>query len=52
MSEAQHKAQGVVGIALMIQIGDTLNSDLQLFTTALNKVTYKGEKSFHIFLAK
>lgn len=48
MSEAQHKAQGVVGIALMIQIGDTLNSDLQLFTTALNKVTYKGEKNFFL----
>jgi hypothetical protein len=47
MSEAQQKAQGIVGISLMIQIGETLNPDLQLFTTALGKVAYKGEKNPH-----
>lgn len=42
MSEAQHKAQGIVGISLMVQIGDTLTSELRLITSALNKVVYKG----------
>lgn len=42
MSEAQHKAQGIVGISLMVQIGDTLTNELRLITTALNKVMYKG----------
>ncbi len=42
MSEAQHKAQGIVGISLMVQIGDTLTNELRLITSALNKVMYKG----------
>jgi hypothetical protein len=42
MSEAQHKAQGIVGISMMVQIGDTLTNELRLITSALNKVMYKG----------
>lgn len=43
MSEAQHKAQGIVGISLMVQIGDTPNPELRIITSSFNKVTYKGE---------
>jgi hypothetical protein len=42
MSEAQHKAQGIVGISLMVQIGETLTSELRMITSMFNKVTYKG----------
>lgn len=43
MSEAQHKAQGIVGISLMLQIGDTPNPELRIITSAFNKVLYKGK---------
>lgn len=43
MSEAQHKAQGIVGISLMVQIGDTPNPELRIITSTFNKVLYKGE---------
>lgn len=43
MSEAQHKAQGIVGISLMVQIGDTPNPELRLITSTFNKVLYKGK---------
>lgn len=42
MSEAQHKAQGVVGISLMVQIGDTPNPELRLITSTFNKVLWRG----------
>uniref|UniRef100_A0A182W4B9 Alpha-carbonic anhydrase domain-containing protein n=1 Tax=Anopheles minimus TaxID=112268 RepID=A0A182W4B9_9DIPT len=45
MSEAQHKAQGIVGISLMLQIGDTPNPELRIITSAFNKVLYKGKPS-------
>lgn len=48
MSEAQHKSQGIVGISLMIQIGDTPNPELRIITTTFNKVTYRGK--FYGFL--
>jgi hypothetical protein len=43
MSEAQHKAQGIVGISLIVQIGDTPNPELRIITSTFNKVLYKGE---------
>ncbi|XP_046970863.1 carbonic anhydrase-related protein 10 isoform X1 [Vanessa cardui] len=42
MSEAQHKSQGVVGISLMVQIGEPTNKELRLITSAFNKVTFRG----------
>lgn len=45
MSEAQHKAQGIVGISLMVQIGETLTNELRMITSTFNKVTYKGKVS-------
>uniref|UniRef100_A0A182TCS6 Alpha-carbonic anhydrase domain-containing protein n=1 Tax=Anopheles maculatus TaxID=74869 RepID=A0A182TCS6_9DIPT len=45
MSEAQHKAQGIVGISLMLQIGDTPNPELRIITSAFNKVLYKGSST-------
>lgn len=43
MSEAQHKSQGIVGISLMVQIGDTPNPELRIITSTFNKVQYRGE---------
>ncbi|KAL7031339.1 hypothetical protein ACKWTF_006966 [Chironomus riparius] len=45
MSEAQHKAQGIVGISLMVQIGETLTNELRMLTSTFNKVTYKGSST-------
>ncbi|KAF9424389.1 hypothetical protein HW555_000528 [Spodoptera exigua] len=42
MSEAQHKSQGIVGISLMVQVGEPINTDFRLITSAFNKVTYRG----------
>ncbi|XP_031849880.1 carbonic anhydrase-related protein A isoform X2 [Nomia melanderi] len=42
MSEAQHKSQGLVAISLMVQLGETLNAELQVLTSVFNKVMYKG----------
>ncbi|XP_063366412.1 carbonic anhydrase-related protein 10-like [Cydia amplana] len=42
MSEAQHKSQGIVGISLMVQIGEPTNKELRLITSAFNRVNYRG----------
>ncbi|EGI59130.1 hypothetical protein G5I_12721 [Acromyrmex echinatior] len=41
MSEAQHKSQGLVAISLMVQLGETLNPELQIITSVFNKVIYR-----------
>lgn len=51
MSEAQHKAQGIVGISLMVQIGDTPNPELRIITSTFNKVLYKGKTTFSVIHA-
>lgn len=43
MSEAQHKSQGIVGISVMVQIGDTPNNELRIITSTFNKVLYRGK---------
>lgn len=43
MSEAQHKSQGIVGLSLMVQIGETPNPELRIITSTFNKVLYRGE---------
>ena len=45
MSEAQHKSQGIVGISLMVQIGDTPNPELRIITSTFNKVQYRGSST-------
>ncbi|XP_073994667.1 carbonic anhydrase-related protein A isoform X1 [Rhodnius prolixus] len=42
MTEAQHKSQGIVGISLMVQIGETPNNELRLITSSFSKVKFKG----------
>lgn len=46
MSEAQHKAQGIVGISLMVQIGESLTNELRMITSTFSKVMYKGKQIF------
>ncbi|PNF43045.1 hypothetical protein B7P43_G05565, partial [Cryptotermes secundus] len=43
MSEAQHKSQGIVGISLMVQIGDTPNPELRIITSTFNQIQYKAQ---------
>lgn len=45
MSEAQHKSQGIVGISVMVQIGEIPNAELRIITSTFNKVLYRGK--FH-----
>lgn len=52
MSEAQHKSQGIVGISLMVQIGETPNPELRIITSTFSKVLYRGKwrKSLIFFM--
>lgn len=43
MSEAQHKSQGIVGISVMVQIGEIPNAELRIITSTFNKVLFKGK---------
>ncbi|XP_055297178.1 carbonic anhydrase-related protein 10 [Sitodiplosis mosellana] len=45
MSEAQHKSQGIVGISVMVQIGETPNAELRIITSTFNKVLYRGSST-------
>ncbi|XP_026470096.1 carbonic anhydrase-related protein 10 isoform X2 [Ctenocephalides felis] len=45
MSEAQHRSQGIVGISLMVQIGDTPNPELRIITSTFGKVLYRGDST-------
>jgi len=49
MSEAQHKSQGIVGLSLMVQIGETPNPELRIITSTFNKVLYRGEWAIGCF---
>ncbi|GFV89194.1 hypothetical protein TNCV_4913931 [Trichonephila clavipes] len=42
MSEASQMSQGLVAMALMIQIGDPSNMELRLLTSQLHHIIYKG----------
>uniref|UniRef100_T1JF35 Alpha-carbonic anhydrase domain-containing protein n=1 Tax=Strigamia maritima TaxID=126957 RepID=T1JF35_STRMM len=42
ISEAKYKVQGLVGIALLIQVGEIPNQEFRIVTSALNKIIYKG----------
>ncbi|XP_075235006.1 carbonic anhydrase-related protein A [Lycorma delicatula] len=44
MTEAQHKSQGIVGISLMVQIGEKPNREFQIITSTFRKVQWKGEQ--------
>lgn len=51
MSEAQYKSQGIVGISLMVQIGEKPNPELRIITATFNKVQYRGNYFFpHFYL--
>lgn len=43
MSEAQHRAQGIVGLSLMVQIKDTPNPELRIITSLFNQVFHRGK---------
>ncbi|XP_022240867.1 putative carbonic anhydrase-like protein 1 isoform X2 [Limulus polyphemus] len=45
ISEAVTKSQGIVGIALLIQMGVETNLEFRLLTSQLNKVLYKGQQA-------
>lgn len=45
MSEAQQKAQGTVGISIMVQISDTPNPDIRIITAPFKDVKFKGNKT-------
>ncbi|KAK9752775.1 Eukaryotic-type carbonic anhydrase [Popillia japonica] len=43
-SEALHKAQGIVVISLLLQLGDLSNPELRILTDQLDKIKYGGEE--------
>ncbi|XP_076352218.1 carbonic anhydrase-related protein 10-like [Tachypleus tridentatus] len=45
ISEAETKSHGIVGIAILIQVGDEISSELRLLTSQLSRVLNKGQKA-------
>lgn len=45
MSEALHKAQGIVGVALLLQLGDLSNPELRILTDQLARIKYRGQQA-------
>ncbi|TGZ49721.1 Uncharacterized protein DBV15_01239 [Temnothorax longispinosus] len=43
-SDALHKAQGIVAVSLLLQLGDLSNPELRTFTQQLDKIKYGGER--------
>ncbi|XP_025836928.1 carbonic anhydrase-related protein 10 [Agrilus planipennis] len=43
-TEALHKAQGIVVISLLLQLGDLSNAELRLLTDKLDRIRYGGEE--------
>lgn len=42
-SDALHRAQGIVAVSLLLQVGDLSNPGLRIFTEQLDKIVYGGE---------
>ncbi|XP_033212873.1 carbonic anhydrase-related protein 10 [Belonocnema kinseyi] len=42
-SDALHRAQGIVAVSLLLQVGDLSNPGLRLFTEQLDKIVYGGD---------
>ncbi|XP_050515674.1 carbonic anhydrase 2-like [Diabrotica virgifera virgifera] len=43
-SEALHKAQGIVVISLLLQLGDLSNPELRILTDQMDKIRYGGKE--------
>ncbi|XP_049861273.1 carbonic anhydrase-related protein 10 [Schistocerca gregaria] len=43
-SEALHKAQGIVAISLLLQLGDLSNPELRILTDQLDKIRHGGQE--------
>ncbi|XP_047358161.1 carbonic anhydrase-related protein 10-like isoform X1 [Vespa velutina] len=44
-SDALHRAQGIVAVSLLLQVGDLSNPQLRTFTQQLDQIKYGGEKT-------
>ncbi|XP_046450689.1 carbonic anhydrase-related protein 10-like isoform X1 [Daphnia pulex] len=44
-SEARHKSQGLVAIAVMVQIGETPNPELRSLSSLFGQVIYRGQSA-------
>ncbi|XP_033333149.1 carbonic anhydrase-related protein B isoform X1 [Megalopta genalis] len=42
-SDALHRAQGIVAVSLLLQVGDLSNPELRIFTEQLDKIKYRGQ---------
>ncbi|XP_018024982.1 carbonic anhydrase-related protein 10 [Hyalella azteca] len=53
MSEAQQNSNGIVGVSVMIQIGQSGNDEFRILSSGFNKIVYRGDRSAvkHISLA-
>ncbi|XP_076315437.1 putative carbonic anhydrase-like protein 2 [Tachypleus tridentatus] len=45
ISEAITKSQGIIGIALLVQVGEETNFELRLLTSQLTSVHFKGQQA-------
>ena len=41
-SDATHKAQGLVALSILLQVGDLSNPELRILTDQLDRVQFRG----------
>lgn len=44
-SEALYRAQGIVGLAVLLQLGDLSNPELRMLTDQLDKIRFGGDEA-------
>ncbi|XP_073828404.1 carbonic anhydrase-related protein B [Musca autumnalis] len=45
-SEALNRAQGIVGVSILLQLGDLSNPELRMLTDQLDRIRYGGDEAF------
>ncbi|KAL9881732.1 carbonic anhydrase-related protein 10 isoform X3 [Glossina fuscipes] len=45
-SDALNRAQGIVGVSILLQLGDLSNAELRMLTDQLERIRYGGDEAF------
>ncbi|KAI8033771.1 hypothetical protein M5D96_013467, partial [Drosophila gunungcola] len=45
-SDALNRAQGIVGVSILLQLGDLSNPELRMLTDQLERIRYGGDEAF------
>ncbi|XP_017485712.1 PREDICTED: putative carbonic anhydrase-like protein 2, partial [Rhagoletis zephyria] len=45
-SDALNRAQGIVGVSILLQLGDLSNPELRMLTDQLDRIRFGGDEAF------